>query len=187
MRGRSDRGTEWRRRIGHGLTVLVLKPIWFAFLLWAGFSFYDGQWVQALIYLAMMFVISIVGASLHKELTFRELADGNPSLADATAATDTELTSTEARSVTVASFKVSFILAVLAGVLTSHAHGWLFILLVGFAVCWLGGGLILIVFGVVELYAVRRLKSILAGMILFWLGLGAVVIPIIYLARAMGS
>jgi hypothetical protein len=163
---------------------IVLKPIWFAFLLWAGFSFYDGHWVQALIYLAMTFVISIAGASLHKELTFRELTEGNPSLADATTATDTKLTSQEARLVTGASFKVSFTLAILVGVLASHVHGWLFILLVGLAVCWFGAPLILFVFGVVERqYTVGRLKSIPAGVILFWLGLGTVVIPIIYLAR----
>ncbi len=61
---------------------LVLKPLWFIFILLAIFYFIRTEWTMGILMIVMDFLLSMVGASLHKEKSFHELAQGYPSLED---------------------------------------------------------------------------------------------------------
>src|SRR5438128_2394918 len=103
---------------------IVLKPIWFLVLCWAGVSFYNKAWLAGLLYLIMLLALGYVGARLHKSLSFKELAAGTPSLADASLRSDpTKLSYEDSRAVTSASLRVTFIIGIVASILAARAHG----------------------------------------------------------------
>jgi hypothetical protein len=169
---------------------IVLKPIFFALLYWVGYSLYDKAWLMALFYVVMMLALGFVGAALHKTLSVRELVTRNydPSLSDAELPSDPALSREDSGAIAKSSIGVSFIIGVIASVLASHTHGWLFSVLLGVGIWWLGTLVVGMIFGLVaSQYAVGRLRSILPGLILFWLGVCAIVVPVIFVIRAFSS
>jgi hypothetical protein len=67
---------------------LVLKPIWFAFIILAIYCFTQRSWFIGILMVIMDFFLGMIAASLHKGKTFHELAQGYPTRKEAT----TELT-----------------------------------------------------------------------------------------------
>lgn len=164
---------------------IVLKPIWFLFLLLVGFSLYYRAWPMALFYVAIMFAIGYIGATLHKTLSYKELAAGTPSLSDAVVPQDpAELSHEDSHAVTSSCFRITFIIGVVASVLSAHNHSWGFSIFLGLSIWLLGAVVVAIIFGLVaRQYTVGRLRSIPQGLFLFWLGVCVVTVPIGFIVR----
>lgn len=166
---------------------MVLKPAWAFLLFRAIVSLYHSSWFAGITLALMAFSVGMVGAGLHRSLSFKELAAGNPKLADAYALENSEEPDfLDSRAVTKACLGLSFIIGLGAVVFAFRSHGWLFCALLGLGIWWLAGMLFMIAFGLIERqFRLGRLRSVLLGMAIFWTSIGIVVVPIIMGVRAL--
>lgn len=165
---------------------IVLKPISFFLTCNAIVCFFRGDWRMGLFYLLMLFAVGLVGATLYKDSSFRELAAGTPKLEEMTPPNPVEFTWKDSRTVVLSSFRVSLIVGLIASVLAHHQHGWVYSVLFGIGTLWLGCFLFAIFFVLVsKQYMAGRLHSLIPGLFLFWLGIIVVVVPITYVFRVL--
>jgi len=100
---------------------MVLKPLWALFIISAIYYFLQKAWLTGFSMIVMAFLLGIVAASLHKEKSFVELSEGQPSFEEAFGNTDTAaLTDEELLPVSKSLMKLSPILFIASLILAKH-------------------------------------------------------------------
>ena len=168
---------------------IVLKPISIWMLAWAASCFFRAAWGYGALGLAMAWSVGIVGARLHRSLSFEDLAAGRPTLSRAHERYSADdVSAEEVRAAISASYSVSFIVGVVAAALALQQHSWVFSLCLGFGICWVGGVLIATFFGLIARQFIKgNLRSAAVALPIFWLGVCAVVLPLGIAIRALSS
>jgi hypothetical protein len=148
---------------------IVLKPTHYFMLLQAGISLYSHAWINGLILAVGAFSMGFVGANLHKNLSFVELADGNPNLSDAMSNYSSPA---DYGPITSASLQLGLILGLVVASVLGFSYGWLVRIGALLGIWWLGGIYIAVLFGLIEsLYVRGKLRSIAIGVVAYGLGI----------------
>ncbi len=156
---------------------IVIRPIYGIMVILAAASLFHKAWLMTLFFVFMIFVVGYVGGALHLPILSSKLVDGIPSFSDAEKIELDKPTSDDLFSIFKACFQLSFIIGIIASVITIYdGHGWLLAGLIGIGVYMLNAFVMAITFAfVVHQYAVGRLRSLASGLAIFWLPISAIV------------
>jgi hypothetical protein len=118
---------------------LVLKPLWVIFIILAIYYFIHGSWFIGILIIIMDFLLGMIGASLHKEKTFHELARGYPSREETTNDITTEPTKQEFYYISRAFIELMVLFFVASLILTFHHRlRWFYAIGASIVIGWVG-------------------------------------------------
>lgn len=136
---------------------IILNPLWVIFIVLACFYCFHQAWLVGISMIGINLLIGVVGASLHKNRSVRELTAGYPKPEDAFGRECEEITGNESTFVIArAAMGIGVIIGIAAMILLKH-HGirLLWAVILGAVGAWLGMCMIIMVFGISEWFSRR--------------------------------